>query len=347
MPIDAKQQESAPVLRASRLDNAHDLGLVRTLFELNGFPRSDNETAWIYEPYHGEAAHGVLAESGGNVAALYATVPARFKCGDRTVLAAQSLDTMVDARFRGLGLFTRMARDAYARMTEHGVSFVYGFPNGNSFHGFVSKLDWSALDPMPFLFRPLDTGYALEKISPMLGRIAKVRIPVLGAHGFSQELHALPQADDVDALWQAFSTRLRVARVRDHAFLDKRYARHPRVRYRYRACYQDGRLAGLIIYCVEDKHGGRIGYVMELMCLPGVDQLASELLAFAAKHRKVIWPGRRELITYATVVGFLPVPTRLRPIELHFGFRALAEPASAELSHRENWYLSYSDSDTV
>jgi hypothetical protein len=341
------------VLRDSRLDTANDLARVRELFALNGFPRSEAEVAWIYQAFAGDAPFASLAEAGADVAALYATVPARFKCGDRIVRAAQSLDTMVDARYRGLGLFTKMARKVYSDMADDGVGFVYGFPNGNSFHGFVAKLEWQALDPVPFLFRPLDAGFALGKLAPALGRL-RLPLPVLGSGAESDEVDGLPDASSVDALWAAFATGLTVARVRDHAFLDKRYVRHPRARYRYRIRTDAGRLTGLAIYCVEDKHGGRIGYLMELLCEPGASATARHLVAgvlhdmrVAGCHGALAWSFAHSPLHGSHLRnGFMPLPQRLRPIELHFGFRAL-RPDLPELADRRNWYLSYSDSDTV
>ena len=43
-------------------------------------------------------------------------------------------------------------------------------------------------------------------------------------------------------------------------------------------------------------------------------------------------------------LGFFTLPERLRPIELHFGVRPLGD---APVTDRNNWYLSYCDSDTV
>lgn len=355
MPSDSGPVPAPPVIRPTRLDGVGDLKNVRLLFERNGYPRSASEVAWIYEPISGEAPHAALAESGEKVAALYATVPALFICDGKPLLGAQSLDTMVDEDFRGLGLFTRMARDVYASMGSQGVSMVYGFPNGNSFHGFVAKLKWTSLDPVPFLFRPIDVGYSLAKIRPWLGRLAPFRLPVLGRKGGSKTVATLPAKDEVDSLWQGFSTLLNVARVRDHAFLEKRYVRHPRARYRYRACCQGDILAGLVIYCIEDKHGGRVGYVMELMCLPGSAHLASRLLADTLADMRdegcqgaLAWcfshsPYHANFLKQ----GFLPLPTRMRPVELHFGALSLSPSAPASLGKRGNWYLSYSDSDTV
>ena len=343
------------VLRSTRLDSTGDLALVRQLFQLNGYPRSDTEMAWVYEPCCGSAGHASLAESAGSVAALYAAVSARFKVGDDEVPAAQSLDTMVDSRFRGMGLFTKMARAVNADMAQRGVSFVYGFPNGNSFPGFVGKLGWHALDPVPFLFRPIKAGFAVAKLSKAFGSLARFNIPVFGASGKSRELAVMPDAGEINSLWEGFSSQVVVARVRDHEFMSHRYANHPRAKYRYRACYRERALSGLIIYCIEEKHGGRVGYVMELMCLPGETSSASQLLADTLSDMRdagcdgaLAWcfshsPYHGRFLRQ----GFLPLPTSLRPIELHFGYLGLSNAPDRLLAERRNWYLSYSDSDTV
>ncbi len=356
MADEPMDKPGAPELRASRLDSIGDLERIRVLFAANGFPRTPSELAWIYRPERGVLPHVSFAESGGEAAALYATVPARFKVFGRDAMAVQSLDTMVDERFRGHGLFTRLARGVYQGLSDDGVPFVYGFPNGNSFHGFVSKLGWQSLDPVPFLFRPMSLGYVVSKFSPWLGRMLRVRLPVFGSVRRTSLLDCLPPADQLDRLWLAFSIHFAVGRVRDHEFFLNRFSRHPRAVYRYRASYVDGRLVGLAVYCIELKHGGRIGYLMELMVEPSqeasVDCLISDVLrdmrdescdgvlAWCFEHS----PYRRAFLRR----GFLPVPERIRPVELHIGFRTLSDESGADgLSSRANWYISYSDSDTV
>ena len=43
--------------------------------------------------------------------------------------------------------------------------------------------------------------------------------------------------------------------------------------------------------------------------------------------------------------SYYKMPKRLRPIELHFGVRSFDN--NNIINKRENWYISYSDSDTV
>lgn len=342
--------------QGSRLATEAERARVRTLFAENGFQRSQAEVDWIYRPCRGVLPHATFASCGGKTAGLYAAVPSRFWLDGESVEAAQSLDTMVDERFRGMGLFTKLASRAYEDMSRDGVAFVFGFPNGNSHHGFVTKLDWISLDPVPFLFRPLRVGYVLGRLMPWFRGRLRLPVPILGARGRSEALGSLPDAEKVDRLWERVRAGLSVARERTASYLAERFEAKPGSRYRFRAIERDGELLGLAIFCCLDKHGGRIGYLMDAMVDPAHGSLAAGLirdvlsdmardgcdgcLAWCFEHSQTY---RAHLKS-----GFLPLPERIRPQELHLGVRPLADLArGAFLGERRNWYISYSDSDTV
>lgn len=341
-------------LRDSRLGDARDLALVRHLFENNGFPRTMSEVAWIYQPIDGVGSFATIGMDGDRIAALYAAVPVRFQIGSLVHVGAQSLDTMVDKDYRGLGLFTKMAKATYSLMAESNVCLVYGFPNGNSYHGFTKKLAWTSLNPVPFLFRPLNLGYLAARVNPRLGSLLGMSVPVFGVKGRSEKMSRLPEPTEVDELWNDFKANIKVGRVRDYMFLHTRYESHPRAVYTYRSYREDGKLLGLSIHCVEKKHGGTIGYLMELMCATGRDDVAKSLICDVLSDMKtagcdgvLAWcfahsPYYRQLLASL----FLPLPVSLRPIELHFGCLPLKNQ-DPDLMDRRNWYVSYGDSDTV
>ncbi|MCZ8283856.1 MAG: GNAT family N-acetyltransferase, partial [Bacteroidia bacterium] len=60
----------------------------------------------------------------------------------KKVLCAQSGDTMTHSDHRGKGLFIELAKRTYVLAKESGAAFIYGFPNQNSYPGFVNKLAW-------------------------------------------------------------------------------------------------------------------------------------------------------------------------------------------------------------
>lgn len=91
----------------------------------------------------GAANIGYVAyDISGNPAAYYGVFPCKAVVGGNIYLCAQSGDTMTHPRHRGKGLFIKLAKITYRLAKENGIRFVFGFPNDNSLHGFVKKLDW-------------------------------------------------------------------------------------------------------------------------------------------------------------------------------------------------------------
>lgn len=87
---------------------------------------------------------GYIAYSDNNEpAAYYGVFPVKVKHQGKEHLAAQSGDTMTHPNHRGKGLFVKLAKMTYELSKREGITFVFGFPNENSYPGFVKKLDWN------------------------------------------------------------------------------------------------------------------------------------------------------------------------------------------------------------
>lgn len=75
-------------------------------------------------------------------AAFYGVYSYPVLLDGKKVLAVQSGDTMTHKNHTGKGLFIELAKRTYKLAREKGVELVFGFPNQNSFPGFVNKLNW-------------------------------------------------------------------------------------------------------------------------------------------------------------------------------------------------------------
>jgi len=75
-------------------------------------------------------------------AGYYGVFPIYCKIKGQKVLAAQSGDTMTSPNHQGKGLFTTLAKMTYELAQKEGIDFVFGFPNKNSYPGFIKKLAW-------------------------------------------------------------------------------------------------------------------------------------------------------------------------------------------------------------
>ena len=148
-------------LQIHRLDarRVKDLELLHTAVygqppEKGMYPKK-YDTAFTGQAYLGFIAYA----SDGTPAAYYGVIPCFISYGDKTLLAAQSADTMTHPLHRKKGLFILLARQTYDLCRQVGVRLLFGFPNQNSYHTFVNSLGWTATDRMDLFILPV--RYAL------------------------------------------------------------------------------------------------------------------------------------------------------------------------------------------
>jgi len=265
-----------------------------------------------------------------------------MKLGHAEGSGAQAVDSYVAPEMRGKGLFTTLAKSYAEHAAASGMDLVWGFPNDNAAPAWFGKLGWERHGQVPFLVKPLRAGYILRKLRvpgdfPLSRRRDEGLTPVTAV------------GDWVDDVWDRFSANITCATIRGRAFLNHRLFAGPAASD-YRVVADPGAKGAIVATREAEKHGGRIAYLMEAM---GGNTLPAMLNSEMARLRT----GGTELVlawsypwspNYKTLraCGFYPLPERLRPIRIWFG----ARPSSALgicAQQRENWYLSYLDSDTV
>lgn len=340
-----------------------DLSRFKACFDRNGSPRTVEHLRWQYFDNPTGKLYVELAvppEDASRLAGIYSVMPIRLWVEGAVTTGVQSLDTLTDQDFRGQGLFVKMAKRVFDRCASDHVACVYGFPNKNSAHGFFQRLEWQRLDPVPFLLKPLRANYALRRVK-QLGEVASLlpSIPLtLGLRARLDRRADVRVIDrfgaEFDSLWSDFAARIPVAVHRDAEYLNWRLVDKPGHFYRRLAIYRGDQVVAFVAYDVQDKHGGRVGYILELLHRPGEAAAARRLLRLAT--RELYLSGAEVILSWCLEhspnrsaflrEGFLPLPEKLRPIELHVGARALAQP-QAPFGDRTRWYLSYLDSDTV
>lgn len=334
-----------------------DLKLFRGLWIEEGSLKTLNHVRWQYLANPSKVLFVDFAIDPGvnKLAAVYAVLPVHFWVKGQVRLACQSLDTRTGVNYRGRGLFIKLAKMVYERCEKEGIAFVYGFPNRNSVHGFYNRLNWHSLDPIPQLIKPLKLTYLLRKLisrgpsiqeNPVIATPLEIKQPIVLLQEFD---------DQVDDLWKEFAQQVGVAINRTKEYLNWRFRDRPDSHYITLGYYNGNRLEGLVIYRIMEKHGGKVGYVMELLFRPEKIETGKVLLDCAIKHFRqencdaALCMSLENSPTYSVFrrAGFVHIPSWLRPIELHFGVRPLALKDEALLFNRDFWFLSYADSDTV
>ena len=94
--------------------------------------------------YTGISYIGYLAfDTENKPAAYYGVFPMIAEIEGAKNICAQSGDTMTHPSHQGNGLFITLAKQTFELAANEGIKFVFGFPNNNSYPGFVKKLNWT------------------------------------------------------------------------------------------------------------------------------------------------------------------------------------------------------------
>ena len=73
----------------------------------------------------------------------YLVIPVKLRINSEKIGGSLSLNTLTHKDFRGRGLFTGMASKAFEYCNNLNLKVTYGFPNPNSYGGFVKKLNFT------------------------------------------------------------------------------------------------------------------------------------------------------------------------------------------------------------
>ena len=334
----------------------------RICFEKNGTPRDIKNLQWLHQKNLAKTNMIYYAMYNNNVAAIYTAMPVLFRINGGIYKALQSIDTITDISHRGKGLFPKLASKLYTDASENNFELVYGFPNENSAPGFFKKLNWLAYGEAPFMMKPFNISYFIKKalnrnkIKDFNSNSINIIMPPLKAIGKNKTLKQIHHFNEsYDLIWQKTAANIGVSVDRTAAYMNWRYIDKPDEVYYNYGLYIDGKLEGVVVFTVKIKHGGTIGYIMELIYnsdIPSTGKLllksVSELFKKAKVDAALAW-SLPHSFNYQCFrkSGYFNLPVRFRPQHLFLGVRSFSNSNKNLIEDFKNWYISYSDSDTV
>ncbi len=259
---------------------------------------------WLYEdsPF-GPVVETNLDDDRGR-AGHYAVVPIALTQDGAPVRAALSLNTAVHERARGGGTFVRLASETYAKARQSGISAVVGVANANSTPGFLRRLEFELLGPLPasVLFPRPGGG---ERF-----RSAWVDGTVFSPGGVAADIEPLLTAPRIGwaRQWTVETLRWRLAQP------GARYSLHS----------SDSALA---VSSLDRRRHVRVAVLLKVFAASPLSGSARRALVAAACrfHRAplALHVGFNDLVDFRGV----PLPARLRDSPLNLIYRSLQSPA--------------------
>jgi len=108
--------------------------------------------------YTGKSYIGYIAYNNNNIpVAYYGVLPCFIQYKNQIILSAQSGDTMTHPLFRYKGMFVELSKITFDLCKAEGMTFIFGFPNQNSYHGAIHKLGWIMTEQMESFMIPVNT----------------------------------------------------------------------------------------------------------------------------------------------------------------------------------------------
>lgn len=271
-----------------------------------------------------------LCWDGATLAGHYAVSPVIMSIKGREYLTALSMSTMTHTHYRNKGIFTTLASSLYRRLQDLGVVVIWGFPNNNSYHGFMTKLNWFPLAQAPKL--------ATSDVK----RLTKV------AGNNNSEIIEVSQTDErFNKLWQSIDNRGINIVVRSSKYLKWRYIDNPVNKYKIFILPESDIIRG---YSVVKIYFGNTLVSGEIVDLLATDKDAAsrlikhsvDYLSLQGVERVTIWMN--PAAKYYEIVrefGFMPVEELT-----HLGAMSNSPQIAPELiSDYDRWYVTMGDSD--
>ncbi len=188
---------------------------------------------WRYfDNPHGEMLVNVQIED-ETIIANYSASPCILNIDGYSLKTALSMTTMTDPAFAGRGLFNKLASELYNHMTEKRYGMIWGFPNFNSHYSFVNKLGWTDIYELP-------TMQLVLKAQPIDSGCFETDNQFLLNYEQSQNFSGLNYV------------------VKDHKYLQWRYARNPLNQYTNVVLAHDGYVSS---YCVIKSYQQQLDIV--------------------------------------------------------------------------------------
>jgi len=329
-----------------------ELSIIQTMFKTHGESRSMDLFKWQYSG----ALNGTQvviasdpANSANDGAALVAAFSNPMLVNGRPAVGAQAFDTLTIEKYRGNGLFVQLATKLYESLNSNNTSMLFGIPNAAAYPGWTKHLGWNMIDPLPLIARPIGSRYVRVKL--------KMRKPKIDSQIIQnpqvQMVSEVPK--DVTDLFNKSIGTNHTGVIRNYEYLKWRLSR-PGSSYRlFEIRSKSGELLAFGVYELLLKHGCGLGYVMDLIVNRNSAKIGRKLLRHMIKEMKhrgadlvFAWsmPGSFPRAMYSRS-RFLPFPSRIRPVELHLGYKTFGSLSNDFLKNRSDFGFSYLDSDTV
>lgn len=185
-----------------------------------------------------------------NIIAAYSISPKIFSIKGQNYSCVQSMDTMTKSEYQGRGISTYLANLTYDYANKIlGKSFVYGFPNTNSYYLFKEKLNWKSFGKVNLYIKDvknkeieynMNKDYVIKEIDIFNNKI--------------------------NDLWNKCKNLYPIIIRKDMQYLNWRFNQHPYIEYQKFLVFNNNNLVSyFILKKYKDSKDNCIGHIIDYL----------------------------------------------------------------------------------
>lgn len=350
-----------------------EIGISQLMF--NNFPSAMNAEMicktwlWQFKNEFSKYPAVMIASSNNEIIAHYGLMKVKINYQGRIIDGAVSSATVTDKKFRGKGLFTKLSNATYKSIQNEGCKIIFGFPNSQSFHGFIKNLNWFEICDFPALIKPLRFYPFIQKIVKVnflsrviacFGKLLYTSILKIFKPSFTKEDIEILSVDqireDITSLWKNSYGGKNIAVTRNKDYIEWRYFKKPFFKYNIDLALSRNSEVGYLITLLDKMLDIKILYIMELVTMDDDPIIYNRLLQQAEEMARkqdadaVSILSLRNNPNYSLLLrnGFLPVYKKMLPQGIYFGARINDKDIDKRyVQDSKNWYISWGDLDVV
>lgn len=292
-------------------------------------------------------------------AGQYIVIPMMMKVKNKIVKCTLSLNTLTREKYRGKGLFTQLAEKVFLDCKKDGVKFTYGFPNQNSYPGFIRKLNFKNVGYMPLLVRPLDfesmiykkfKNNIISKLSNLINPFFQINNEI---EGEAIEINN-DNVNFFDNFWNKIKDEYEVIGVRDSKYIKWRYIDIPLREYKILGIKKNENLVAYLVLRNTTIGEFDCGMIVDFLYLSSYEKealslLNNSLMYFEKKQMDMIgclMNGYSKEYKLLKKLKFIKVPKKFEPQPFPVILRVHDNDYSAN-HDLKGWFLTMGDYDVI
>lgn len=329
-----------------------------------------NYLDWQYNknPYGQAIIKIAQDEDNDQLAGQYVVIPNRLNMFKETIQGTLSLNTLTRKAYRGKGIFTTLAQEAYKTCEDLEYNYTIGFPNQNSYPGFIKKLGFKEIGRIPLLITPINLSKLVEmRINKFISygvkpieflfnkKIKKNKLLV----GYTLEELNESNVCEIDMLWDRVKNKYNIIGERNAEFIKWRFIKTAVREYKGYILKYNETILGYIIGSINEVEGIKSGMIVDFiidsscnikMAKTLVEEIMNYFINKNATMVGALMLKHTQEYKILTSSKFYKCPKRLEPqpfIVIYKTHGKSLDDREEKILNIDNWFLTMGDYDAI